>query len=393
MKYYLSLIVSVMVTSYIFAAPVSEQIVSEINSSPLGSVIDISQLQLSKTFDILNGNISGSANMSFSENGGTLFYSDDPETVKSCGILYQDTLPAGEDRIYLYHVNGTSQQAKVTAVLKNVSSYMNTVTFLRKSLPNPSSNYLSLGASGVALYYQNSSLPSTLQLNPGESALLDSQLDNTVVNPSQLLAAIYDIESTQSLEVTSLMVTFSEDTLAKWQTLTVSPKDGSNRLGTFLVNSKNSPIGVPYTYSTSEQAKYFEIASNTKYTTNDLPLQGVDAQNSAPVQLLGNYGVTYSIPLQISNDAGDNQIAVLLCPRGGAYAGYLQVVEGNGDVVSTQMIPSGATSISLPTQGAIAAILPLSTSKMSNYTLQFMPAGSTSLPIWLILVPFNKESV
>src|SRR5205807_1042419 len=107
----------------------------------------------------------------------------------------------------IYHVNATSQTAKITAVLENLGSSSATITFTHKALATPSTNYPVEGKLAVQQYYENASLPSSIAISAGGSALLDSALDSQSVASGLLLVhAIYEFTSTQPLRITSLIL-------------------------------------------------------------------------------------------------------------------------------------------------------------------------------------------
>lgn len=318
--------------------------------------------------------------------GGQLIYSDDPETCTEYGILYQDTLTAGDNRLYLYHVNGLSANAKMTAIITNTGGSATNIEFSHKVLPTPSTNYNWIGKSGVRDYYESTSLPSNFSLDPGETKLLDAGLDGTIVFQNQLIGAIYDYSATQPTEVTILMLPASQDTLS--YTLPGSPvtDDGDNREGTFATFSRVT--ATPYNYSTSSGIKAIEIGSNPTYTNYDLPLEGTDVQSGASASLRGNYGVTYSIDIDVTNNTGED-LAVLLNPRGGNYGGYVRVRYPETGYFSGQYAPSPSLAIGTNSQGAVCALL-RPTAATQKMTIELIPAGASSLSIHLLLVPFTQ---
>ena len=318
---------------------------------------------------------------------GHLLYSDDPETAKEYGILYQDTFEAGLNRIYIYHVNGMSEAAKISTVLENTTNKEAHIFFDRKSLPSPSKGYLQVGIAGVKEFYENKHLPSEILLKPGESVLLDPELDSTCVKNGELLGVIYDCHSNVSLKISTIILPTTQNTLDYYNNDPVfAVNDGHYRQGTFYSNTRKT--NVPYEYNTLNGIKAIEIASNPKYTDYDLPLEGKDAERDyIKTTLPGNYGVTYSIDINTESSDG-RKLAVLLNPRGGRYDGYFQTKFGDSSEFNGLVVPKeDGEKILLPTEGGVIAVVQ-PTENTQKLTIEFIPAGSTFLPIRILLVPF-----
>jgi hypothetical protein len=375
------------VTPVVRAVPVPSDVNAALSVASPGSTVDLSSLKMDQSADILNSHAWG---LDLATSGGYLVYSDDPETVKAYGILYEETVPVSSvsaARFYIYHVNGIAKTAaKIAAVLTNPSTTNSiTASYSHKSLVEPSSDYLSVGAEGVKLFYDVSSskLPTSVTIPPSGSVLLDAELDSTVVNYEELLSAVYDVTSSNvdaTLKVTIVMLPTPAVTLKEFTSYGFSPKDGYNRLGTFFNNKKTNPADVVYTHDLSIGAKYFEIASNLKYTSNDAPLTGISSFDNSSVVLNGNYGVEYVLNVQVNNDLDvAAKYAAVLNPRGGDYTGYVRINSG-----TIQYIPLvGSTSI-----GAVCGFVAVASGQSAvDVTIEFMPAGSTSLPVWLLLLP------
>jgi hypothetical protein len=380
MRVSLFCILLIVYLEFFIATTVPDALHDALSAASPGDIVDLSSLKIDQSKDIINN---GSANNSLLEYGDALLYSDDPETVYDYGILYQDSLEQGCNRIYVYHLSGISLSSKVTVVVSNNEQQHVDAYFIRKSLPEPSSSFIDVGRAGVQLFYQNlSAMPNPISLNYGDVALLDDELDQCKLQNGQLLAAIYDICSSASLTFTALMLPFQESTLNTFQTYSFVAKDGHNRLGTFAMNGKTTWASVDY--ATTDDVKYFEIASNVKYTQNDPPLEGIIPQTNESVSLAGNYGVGYEVKLAVHNTESKSvRLCVVLNPRGGSYGGFIQFID-NEHAIIDQLIDT----VSSPSEGVVLGYfdIPVTSSPIS-LTMNFMPAGSTSLPVWLILIP------
>lgn len=315
--------------------------------------------------------------------GGTLFYSDDPETVRTEGVLYDDTLPAGLQRLYLYHVNGLTTQRRFSVVLTNNSTTTANVQMLRKSFPTPSGNYIAIGREGVRQFYQGSPLPPDIQIPAGQSALLDASLDSRLVSNNQLVAAIYDYQSNVPLRVRAVMIGTGVDTLAAIGTLPVSPDDGRNREGTFpATRSRNAN---PYVYTTSTGMARLRLAEGTM-GVSDPPLAGYDAEDGSYRELIGNYGLAYELTFTMTSNDG-RAVAILLNPRGGAYGGWFRTTV-TGGATTESFVPTSPATVGSSGQGAVIALLrPMHSA--TTVLIETMPAGASSLPFEILITPYR----
>ena len=318
--------------------------------------------------------------------GGSLIYSDNPETALECGILYQDTLPAGDQRLYIYHVNGTSQSAKITAVLENAGAGKANVGYTRKALPSPSGNYIQIGRQGVKQFYENSIFPSDLILETGEKALLDPELDNLAVTKNQLVGGIYEYHSDQDMKVTIAMLPRETDTLSVIDTLEFAENDGYQRQGTFSDYSRLN--AEDYVYNTSHGIKAFRVAAPSGHWYTDPPMEGVDAETGEASILLGNYGVTYRIATDAAFD-DHRSLALLVNPRGGYYGGYFRTSVNRG-VFQGRMVPEVQATIPDHNRAGVIDVIPPA-SENQRIVIEFIPAGASPLPFDIWLVPFSEE--
>ncbi|MCC6546691.1 hypothetical protein IT570_05935 [Candidatus Sumerlaeota bacterium] len=320
--------------------------------------------------------------------GGSLLYSDCPETVTSLGKLYEDTLPAGTNRIYLYHVNGmgVGNSVRISAVLTNEGTTTETATVIRRSFPTPSGNYSGIGREGVRQYYENAPISEVKLLAPGESTLLDSALDARVITNNQLVNVTFDVVFTGPLLVDTVAVAAAADTLAEFPTMGYSPNDAFLRQGTFSSNARDRTV--PYNYKTTDGIKRIRIAEGTSPIA-DPPLSGKNAESGGDTTLRGNFAVTYKVRVNVRSD--DNRhLALLLNPRGGAYGGYFRVTYPEaGDASVGTLIPAPPiVSVSDTGQGAVISLL-APTSTAETLLLEFTPAGAMNLPFEILLVPYS----
>ena len=86
------------------------------------------------------------------DEGGTLLFSDSPESVTDDGILYQDTVK-GEARILYYHLNSSDSDKKVAVVLQSADGQPAIVRVTRGGACYPSPDYLHVGKMTQMAYF------------------------------------------------------------------------------------------------------------------------------------------------------------------------------------------------------------------------------------------------
>ena len=87
------------------------------------------------------------------DEGGTLLFSDSPESVTEDGILYQDVVK-GEARILYYHLNSSDSDKKVAVVLQSADGQPAIVRVTRGGACYPSPDYLHVGKMTQIAYFE-----------------------------------------------------------------------------------------------------------------------------------------------------------------------------------------------------------------------------------------------
>ncbi len=317
---------------------------------------------------------------------GTVVYSDDPETARGHGVLYRTTVPAGPTRVYLYHVNGTASAAKVTAVLENTSTAPATITYLRKSLPAPSGNYISVGKNAVKQFYENTALPADFVIPVGGATLLDPAMDSLRVSGNQLLSGKYDFESDQPLRVTTLMLPTGTNTLTAHATAPILAGDGFNRQTTTQSWAKENVT--PYSYITGGGIRRFRVGDGVSFYDTYAP--GFDQERQVAKELYGNFGIAYKFRVSVASTDG-RRLAILLNPRGGSHAGYVRTTFPESGNPVGQLVPDPQLNLDDTTKAIVCArITPTATPQ--TLVIEYMPPGASNLPVNLMLVPFTNPS-
>ncbi len=132
--------------------------------------------------------------MSESWTGGKLILSDAPESPSSRGKLYEDaTLKATDldNRIFLYHANGSAGSLKFTVLITNLGSGPGALRIRRKGTAGPTTDYLYGGK--IALYrWLNSVSGDEVEVPPSATVQLDSTFDSIEATPRFMMHGIWD---------------------------------------------------------------------------------------------------------------------------------------------------------------------------------------------------------
>jgi hypothetical protein len=328
----------------------------------------------------------------FDVDGAKLLYSDDPETVDSYGILYRDSVIEGTHRVYAYHANGGSEDARLAII--GVHNDINTTRVLtrRIALTTPTLNFSEAGRVVSELIQTQGNFGAFIDAPAGEPVLLVPELEDLIIGPGELVSASVDVVARTSMTLTVVMTDTTTSTLNQFATLEKSPDDGLDREGTFDGLTKFNGIGLDYL--TSGGIGRIRIADG-QLTGDDPPLEGIDAEDMSARTLRGNYGVRYNIAVIVTPQPNES-VALLVNPRGGDYGGYLETrlaVSGGGgadDPVGV-FVPLESGQVPTTTDAGVVRIM----EEDDRFTLiiGFTPAGASSLPIDLLLVPFQTTGV
>lgn len=328
------------------------------------------------------------------DTGGTLLFSDSPEYVNQDGILYSDTVQ-GDARILFYHLNNTSEQKKVAVILENQSGSYSIVHVTRGGMSQPSSNYLAVGKRTQVEYF-DTKLNDVIYVRNGGKRLLQNEMNNTVLEPGQLVYGVFDFSSSTPVKVSVIMYGADVDPYSFIEYARVLPKDAQRLRGTF--KGMDRIIRSQKAYDPRKDGiVYFPIGDNERDTYRT----GVDATDGSLVTNYGNYGVLYRIEIPT---AGNDSTRYYLSPLGGTYAGAMTVDFGRGQS-NLLLTPNGRTYFGDATpaesDGAMQAreagtavlthtteLADLGTYKNeSQLSFEYSPPGASNLPVNIILMP------
>lgn len=331
-----------------------------------------------------------------SDKGGVLLFSDSPENVLEDGILYSDVVK-GDARLLFYHLNGTKVDKKIAVVVENLSGKKNTVEISRGVVSEPGSNYLEVGKE-VQTEYMQETFNYSLYMEPEGKDLLIEDVSNHLVKPGQLLYGIYDFHATQPVRVTVLMCPKKENPLEFIIDAKVLPKDEHRLRGTF--KKMNRTITLKKTYDPDKDGiGYVMLADNV----NDLFKQGIDMTDGSATENYGNYGVIYTINVNIKEG---KKARIFLTPLGGYYAGAMRVtykgetkriLTPEGKIYFGDKTPAESEKVKKAREkgysllSSIAELAELGIYEGGKVTFEYSPPGASNLPVHLVLMPVEDD--
>ena len=165
------------------------------------------------------------------DEGGTLLFSDSPESVTEDGILYQDTVK-GEARILYYHLNSSDSDKKVAVVLQSADGQPAIVRVTRGGACYPSPDYLHVGKMTQMAYFEGEA-HGDIYIGRGRHRLLQENMDTTILHPGDLVYGVYDFASNRPIKVSVIMYPADTDPYEFLEQARVLPKDEQRLRGTF----------------------------------------------------------------------------------------------------------------------------------------------------------------
>ena len=328
------------------------------------------------------------------DEGGTLLFSDSPESVTEDGILYQDTVQ-GEARILYYHLNSSDSDKKVAVVLQSADGQPAIVRVTRGGACYPSPDYLHVGKMTQMAYFEGET-HGDIYIGRGRHRLLQENMDTTILHPGDLVYGVYDFASNRPIKVSVIMYPADANPFEFLEQARVLPKDEQRLRGTF--HGMNRIVTSSQVYDpATDGTVYFPLADDI----HDCYRTGIDATDGSAVTNYGNYGVLYKLQIPVAKDGA---VQYYLSPLGGIYAGAMTVER---ETTKRRMIetPYGRPYFgdatppeSDATQKAREEGLAILTdttelTDLGAYdgakpvTFEFSPPGASNLPINIIMMP------
>ena len=331
-----------------------------------------------------------------SDKGGVLLFSDSPEYVHEDGILYSDVVK-GDARLLFYHLNDTNVDKRIAVVVDNLSNKKNVVEISRGVVGEPGADFLKVGKS-VQTAYMQETFNYSLYMDKDERNFLIEDVSDHVVKPGQLLYGIYDFHTKGNVKVSVVMCPQDEDPLEFVSKAKVLSKDKHRLRGTF--QKMNRTINVKKTYDPDKDGVvYVMLADNV----NDLYKKGIDATDGSRTQNYGNYGIIYTINLNIKQG---KRARICLTPLGGYYAGAMRVTyKGETKRILTpddriyfgDKTPGESESVKKAREkgtsrlSSIVELAELGIYDGGKVSFEYSPPGASNLPVHLILMPVEDE--
>lgn len=306
--------------------------------------------------------------------GGKLLLSDSPEEFTETGILYSDVVE-GHARLFYHHVNAMLYDKRVAVVLENKQNKPVKVTVYRQGIAGPHLDYLLVGKTAQENYFASRGVQ-VIEIPAKSAKILDEKAAAVRIKPQQLVNGIYDFVTDGPVQVKVMAVGSYADPLDEHKKAKVLPADRHHLRGTFPYADR---IKMPrQVYDPNQHGQQVLTLGDGVI---DPYITGVDATDGSAVLNYGNYGVLYQIFLPTA-PAEKKMIGIKLNPRGGVYAGALELK------INTQLqppvgTPGDRTFLESPdTATDVGKIKP-----DTNLWVHFMPPGASNLPIKLIITP------
>lgn len=142
------------------------------------------------------------------EDGPNLLFSDSPEMVQKCGVMYRDTVK-GKFRLFFHHVNDTDSSKRLAIVLRRTGIRPALVQLGRNGISDPNRDWLEAGKEAQIRYYGKQKETDPLRISR-MTDLLGLQKP-TIIRPQELVTGIVNLESDRPVEVSVMMIPVKTD--------------------------------------------------------------------------------------------------------------------------------------------------------------------------------------
>lgn len=307
--------------------------------------------------------------------GPVLLFSDSPEMVKKCGVMYRDTV-TGAVRIFFHHVNDTKSAKRLAIVLRNKGIRPVEVTVGRKGISNPSPDWLRAGKSAQSRYFKGNNQENFVIKAWGEQEFLTGN-KGKIFKPQELITGIVDFKFSRPVEISFMMIPVGTAFAAAINAYDVLPPDTGEYVlrGTFY--NADRYVCLSDTFNNEKK----DIWGITLADNEDDPYaRGIDATTGKPVINYGNYGVVYDLYYKTK---GDEETVLRFNPWGGTFAGAC-LLENNAKTLEVS-IPSKRLYFGdkRPTENMVLAKI----AGKGEGKLFFSPPGSSNLPVRIFWAP------
>ncbi len=315
------------------------------------------------------------ANVNKQLKGSTLLFSDSPEMVQDCGVMYRDIVK-GKVRFFFHHVNDTSSSKQLAIVFQSENRLRPAmVTVGREGISKPNVDWLRAGKEAQRKFFEKENFRS-FKLT-GKREFLTGKT-GMKFRPQELITGIVDLDFSSPVKVSFMMLPMKTDFDAAVDVYDILPPDKGGHVlrGTFPGNELK--IATSENFNTDQDTIWGVTLANA----NDY-VKGIDVTTGKKVVNFGNYGVVYTLSFKT---AGDRATEVRFNPYGGIFAGICEFYDGQ----KTTLIPLPKDKTAFDGEKsydtvALGKILP---GKEGRFI--FSPPGSSNLPIRIFLAPEVK---
>lgn len=292
--------------------------------------------------------------------------SDSPETVKSLGVLYEDSME-GSGRVLIHHLNqvDTTQlqgkKQKLALIVSNDDTEPVTLTLSNESIKGPATDITRVGQK-VVYDYLTGTEKRMITLAPGEKQWI--YLQNWSTN--HCISGMLDVESEG--KVRFIVAALTEDmTLEQVDQLDRLPADGIHMSGNF------DTIAINYTLN-------LDGTKPTKLLLGDKGseewVKGTDSRTESYIENKGNFGVSYNVTITAEEDMG-----IFLNSRGSGIQGVIKWDDG-----TVYNVPSQGMLAQVSTRAAVIGTI----KKGETKTFEFILPNGSSAPILIGFVPESQ---
>jgi mRNA-degrading endonuclease toxin of MazEF toxin-antitoxin module len=290
-----------------------------------------------------------------------LIVSNSPEEARRSGVLYADVF-SGPARLLAYHLNALPTPARLVVLATNVEAAP--VSLKVERMGETAATRVAAVLGQVSLMdFLLAPAGERVNLEPGQTVAL---YKSVLLVGGQGLNLMADLQASGKVALTVAMI---EEAL-----LPSVSNEGLATLLPLLPNLEPDGIHIRGTFPSALRSMRVRMEGSVGRIVigdgvYDPRLNGMDALTGQPVQLRGNYGVTYRIVLEgASNTVG------AFSPRGGAYAGAIGV---NG-----LLLP-------VPNNGVLlrqdSPMLFFRETQSDQVGIELIPAPGSFLPVNLII--------
>lgn len=311
------------------------------------------------------------------EKGPILLFSDSPEMVNDCGVMYRDTVQ-GKVRLFFHHVNDTDSTKQLALVLRNKNFFRPAViTVGRQGISKANKDWLRAGKEAQVDFFTKEQ-SRTFRLR-GKKEFFTGKT-GIRIHPQELITGIVDFEFSKPIEVSFMMLPLKTDFNDAFEMYGILPPDQGGHIlrGTFPASDKL--ITINQVFDTDKNEVWgIKLADGEHY------VKGTDVTRKKPVVDYGDYGVVYDLKFKTT---GSKATRVRFNPYGGVYAGYCDFYAG--DKLTRVLLPKETTAFGEKNHDEGTIVLgDIPAGKEGR--IVFSPPGSSNLPVRIFLEPVHKQ--